>query len=166
MTEPAHSGDLLQSVRQTIQQRAQSPARAWPQIGRDVLLLEEDGPGGCLLFSCRTDQSMSNPMGIVHGGVTASLVDTCMGITCGIQCGLITPTISMTINYARPVPLDASIVVRTRTVRCGATAGHIEAEVYPAGQPETLLVTASGAYSTKPNNLSGGRAPWEEEPAP
>jgi len=89
-----------------------------------------------------------------------------MGITCGIQCGLITPTISMTINYARPVPLDASIVVRTRTVRCGATAGHIEAEVYPAGQPETLLVTASVAYSTKPNSLSGGRAPWEEEPAP
>ena len=80
--------------------------------------------------------------------------------------GLITPTISMTINYACPVPLDASIVVRTRTVRCGATAGHIEAEVYPAGQPETLLVTASGAYSTKPNSLSGGRAPWEEEPAP
>ena len=101
-----------------------------------------------------------------YDGVTAALVDSCMGITCGIQCGLITPTISMTINYARPVPLDASIVVRTRTVRCGATAGHIEAEVYPAGQPETLLVTASGAYSTKPNSLSGGRAPWEEEPAP
>ena len=158
--------ELRRLAARFIHLRTLMPTRAWPHIGQDVFLVEEDGPAGSLLFACRTEQSMSNPMGIVHGGVTAALVDSCMGITCGIQCGLITPTISMTINYARPVPLDASIVVRTRTVRCGATAGHIEAEVYPAGQPETLLVTASGAYSTKPNNLSGGRAPWEEEPAP
>ena len=135
-----------------LQRRARETPAGMPDPSADLTLLDCDGPSGSLTLG--------------YGGVTAALVDSCMGITCGIQCGLITPTISMTINYARPVPLDASIVVRTRTVRCGATAGHIEAEVYPAGQPETLLVTASGAYSTKPNNLSGGRAPWEEEPAP
>ena len=150
MTEPAHSGDLLQSVRQTIQQRAQSPARAWPQIGRDVLLLEEDAPGGCLLFSCRTDQSMSNPMGIVHGGVTASLVDSCMGVTCGAQAGCtFTPTITMTVNYARPVPLDADIQVRTRTVRIGGSSGQMSAEVFPAGRPDELLATATGVYAIR-----------------
>ena len=137
-----------------------------PDPSADLTLLDCDGLSGSLTLGYATKPWMANVWGVVHGGVTAALVDSCMGITCGIQCGLITPTISMTINYARPVPLDASIVVRTRTVRCGATAGHIEAEVYPAGQPETLLVTASGAYSTKPNSLSGGRAPWEEEPAP
>ena len=149
-----------------LQLRAREIPPGMPDPSADLTLLDCDGPSGSLTLGYATKPWMANVWGVVHGGVTAALVDSCMGITCGIQCGLITPTISMTINYARPVPLDASIVVRTRTVRCGATAGHIEAEVYPAGQPETLLVTASGAYSTKPNNLSGGRAPWEEEPAP
>ena len=149
-----------------LQLRAREIPAGMPAPSADLTLLDCDGPSGSLTPGYATKPWMANVWGVVHGGVTAALVDSCMGITCGIQCGLITPTISMTINYARPVPLDASIVVRTRTVRCGATAGHIEAEVYPAGQPETLLVTASGAYSTKPNSLSGGRAPWEEEPAP
>jgi uncharacterized protein (TIGR00369 family) len=149
-----------------LQRRAREIPAGMPDPSADLTLLDCDGPSGSLTLGYATKPWMANVWGVVHGGVTAALVDSCMGITCGIQCGLITPTISMTINYARPVPLDASIVVRTRTVRCGATAGHIEAEVYPAGQPETLLVTASGAYSTKPNSLSGGRAPWEEEPAP
>ena len=149
-----------------LQLRAREIPAGMPDPSADLPLLDCDGPSGSLTLGYATKPWMANVWGVVHGGVTAALVDSCMGITCGIQCGLITPTISMTINYARPVPLDASIVVRTRTVRCGATAGHIEAEVYPAGQPETLLVTASGAYSTKPNSLSGGRAPWEEEPAP
>ena len=149
-----------------LQLRAREIPAGMPDPSADLTLLDCDGPSGSLTLGYATKPWMANVWGVVHGGVTAALVDSCMGITCGIQCGLITPTISMTINYARPVPLDASIVVRTRTVRCGATAGHIEAEVYPAGQPETLLVTASGAYSTKPNNRSGGRAPWEEEPAP
>ena len=149
-----------------LQLRAREIPAGMPDPSADLTLLDCDGPSGSLTLGYATKPWTANVWGVVHGGVTAALVDSCMGITCGIQCGLITPTISMTINYARPVPLDASIVVRTRTVRCGATAGHIEAEVYPAGQPETLLVTASGAYSTKPNSLSGGRAPWEEEPAP
>ncbi len=149
-----------------LQLRAREIPAGMPDPSADLTLLDCDGPSGSLTLGYATKPWMANVWGVVHGGVTAALVDSCMGITCGIQCGLITPTISMTINYARPVPLNASIVVRTRTVRCGATAGHIEAEVYPAGQPETLLVTASGAYSTKPNSLSGGRAPWEEEPAP
>lgn len=149
-----------------LQRRAREIPAGMPDPSADLTLLDCDGPSGSLTLGYATKPWMANVWGVVHGGVTAALVDSCMGITCGIQCGLITPTISMTVNYARPVPLDASIVVRTRTVRCGATAGHIEAEVYPAGQPETLLVTASGAYSTKPNSLSGGRAPWEEEPAP
>ena len=90
--------------------RTLMPTRAWPHIGQDVFLVEEDGPAGSLLFACRTEQSMSNPMGIVHGGVTASLVDTCMGVACTAQSGgLPTPTVTMTVNYARPVPLDREI---------------------------------------------------------
>ena len=141
--------------------RAEGTPNGIPDPSAELTLLDCDGPTGSLVLGYRTKPWMANIWGVVHGGVIATLVDTCMGITCGIQCGVITPTISMTVNYARPVPLDTDIVVCTRTVRCGATSGQISAEVYPAGQPDKLLVTASGAYSTKPNKLSGGRPLWE-----
>ncbi len=141
---------LRRSIAQVIRRRAQSPARAWPRAGRDFFLLEEDGPAGTVLYACRTDPSMANPLGIVHGGVTAALVDTCMGVACSAQCGgAATPTVTMTVNYARPVPLDADIRVRVRTVRVGLTSAQMSAEVFLAEQPEEPLATASAVYAVK-----------------
>lgn len=142
--------ELYQSAVKFIAQRIDSPAQAWPRFGKDIALVEEDGPAGSLLFACHTDASMSNPLGIVHGGVTASLVDTCMGITCSAQCErAVTPTVSMTVNYARPVPLDAEIRVCARTVRVGASSGQMSAEVFLADRPDEILATASGIYAVR-----------------
>ena len=137
--------ELYRSAEKFITRRVNSPARAWPRFGKDITLVDGDGPAGSLLFSCHTDASMSNPLGIVHGGVTASLVDTCMA-----QCErAATPTVSMTLNYARPVPLDAEVRVRARTVRVGASSGQMSAEVSLAARPDEILVTASGIYAIR-----------------
>ena len=150
MTQNITQTELRRNAEKFIAARADSPARAWPRFGEDVALLDEDGPAGFLSFSCHTDASMSNPLGVVHGGITATLVDTCMGITCAAQCGgTPTPTITMTVNYARPVPLDADIQVRVYTVRVGATSGQMTAEVLLAERPEEILATATGVYSVK-----------------
>lgn len=142
--------ELYRSAEEFITRRVNSPARAWPRFGKDIALVDGDGPAGSLLFACRTDASMSNPLGIVHGGVTAALVDTCMGVTCAAQCGgAATPTITMTVNYALPVPLDAEIRVRARTIRVGTASGQMSAEVFPAGRPEEILVTATGVYAIR-----------------
>ena len=124
-------------------------AHAWPNPARDLSLVDQDGPDGTLTFACQTTPAMANVIGIVHGGVTAALVDTCMGITCGCQAGCVTPTISMTVNYARPIPLDALVHVQAHIARCGATSGQMWAEVYPAGDPKAVFATATGVYSTK-----------------
>ena len=151
MTNLTSHEELQRNAAKFIGLRMQSPAQAWPLFGRDVDLVAEDGgPAGSLLFSCHTDESMVNPLGVVHGGVTASLVDTCMGITCSAQCErMATPTISMTVNYARPVPPNSEIRVRTYTTRVGATSGQMSAEVFCEENPEELLVTATGVYSIK-----------------
>lgn len=153
--------ELRRRVLGFLRYRGTATPSGMPDPSALLTLLDCDGPTGSLLLGYDTKPWMANVWGVVHGGIVATLVDTCMGITCGIQCGFITPTVSMTVNYARPVLLNASIVVHTRTVRCGATSGQISAEIYPAGEPDKLLVTASGAYCTKPNNLSGGTVPWE-----
>ena len=150
MCELMPNRDLRQCARQSIALRLQSPAQAWPRFGRDPTLVDEDGPDGSLLFACHTDPSMSNPLGIVHGGITASLLDTCMGVTCSAQCGrAATPTVTMTVNYVRPVPRDAELRVRTRTVRIGRTTGQLSAEVFPAGRPDEVFATATGVYAIR-----------------
>lgn len=150
MCELMPNRDLRQCARQSIALRLQSPAQAWPRFGRDLTLVDEDGPDGSLLFACHTDPSMSNPLGIVHGGIIASLLDTCMGVTCSAQCGrAATPTVTMTVNYVRPVPLDAELRVRTRTVRIGRTTGQLSAEVFPAGRPDEVFATATGVYAIR-----------------
>lgn len=162
MSHQIETQELRRRVRLIMEQRVQKNPRGMPDPSADLTLIDCDGPTGSLVLSYRTQPWMANIWGVVHGGVLANLVDTCMGITCTVQCGVITPTISMTVNYARPVPLDAEVMVRTRTVRCGATSGQLYAEVCLAGQPDRPLVTASGAYCTKPNGLNGGRPLWDK----
>ena len=165
MTQTIKTQELRRRVQSILKRRAEVNPQGMPDPSADLTLIDCDGPTGSLTLSYRTKPWMANVWGVVHGGVTANLVDTCMGITCAVQCGVITPTISMTVNYARPVPLDAEVIVRTRTVRCGATSGQLYAEVCLAEQPDKPLVTASGAYCTKPNDLGGGGPLWDEESA-
>lgn len=162
MAKPLTTEELRRRALAFLNYRAKNTPEAKPDPSADLTLVDCDGPTGSLTLRYNTKPWMANVWGVVHGGVVATLVDSCMGITCGIQCDVITPTVSMTVNYARPVPLDTPIEVRTRTVRCGATSGQMSAEVYPVGKPEELLVTASGAYCTKKNDLFGGKTPWEE----
>ena len=161
MAQRIETEELRRRVQSFLKRRAEKTPGGMPDPSADLTLLDCDGPAGSLVLGYRTRPWMANIWGVVHGGVAANLVDTCMGITCAAQCGVITPTISMTVNYARPVPLDAEVTVRTRTIRCGATSGQMYAEVCLAGRPDEPLVTASGAYCTKPNGLSGGEPLWE-----
>ena len=162
MFHPLTTEEMRRRAQAFLQYRAKEMPKAMPDPSAALTLIDCDGPAGVLVLGYETKPWMANIWGVVHGGVTATLVDTCMGITCGVQSGVITPTVSMTVNYARPVPLNARIEVRTRTICCGSTSGQIYAEVYPAGQPEQLLATASGAYCTKKNDLFGEKTPWEE----
>lgn len=150
MNQPISREELYRKAKIIAERRFQSPAQAWPKLGQDFTVVEEDGPAGSLLFSCHMDRSMVNPMGIVHGGITASLVDTCMGVTCSAQCGSIAcPTISMTVNYARPVPPDVDVWVLVQTIWVGGTSGQMSAELFLPEKAEEPLVTATGVYSTK-----------------
>ena len=163
MAQTIETKELRRRVQSILERRRAANPQGVPDPSADLTLVDCDGPAGSLTLRYRTRPWMANIWGTVHGGVTANLVDTCMGITCAVQCGVITPTVSMTINYARPVPLDAEVVVRIRTIRCGTTSGQMAAEVCLPEQPDRPLATASGVYCTKPNGLGGGEPLWDEE---
>ena len=73
-----------------LQLRAREIPAGMPDPSADLTLLDCDGPSGSLTLGYATKPWMANVWGVVHGGVTASLVDTCMGIVCGCQAGCVT----------------------------------------------------------------------------
>ncbi len=111
-------------------------------------LVECDGPGRTALLSIRTYRWMSNPIGMTHGGMVTAILDSSMGILCAAQYGVITPTITMTTNYLRPVPLDRELHIRVRCTYPGGGSAQLNAEMYLAGDLTSPLATASGVYYT------------------
>lgn len=94
-----------------------------------------------------TQDWMTNPSQMVHGGVTASLLDFTMGLLaryCGT--GYMTPTISMEVSYLRPAPLNRRIYVEAQATMAGFTICHATAKAWAEGTPEKPIATASGAY--------------------
>ena len=163
MAQRIETDELRRRLQSILKRRRLMNPQGIPNPSADLTLIDCDGPTGSLTLSYRTKPWMANGLGVVHGGVIANLVDTCMGVTCTAQSGVITPTITLTINYARPVPLEAEVLVRVRTIRCGATSGQMYAEVFLPDRPEDRLVTASGAYSTTASGRGDGEPIWDED---
>ena len=95
-------------------------------------------------------KEFANPSGVVlHGGLSGVVFDTAMGWLSSIYAGCMTPTISMTISYLRPIPITEPVLVRARLDKPGSTVNYVSAAAYNAGNPEKFLATATGTYYAK-----------------
>lgn len=141
---------LREAVEHILAQRSRIPSDAILLTRLLPTLVDCDGPGRSLEFAYDTQPWMTNPMGMVHGGVIATMVDNAMGMSCSCLCGHSTPTVTMNVSYARSVPLNARVHLRARVLYCGSTTAQVTAEIYLPEQPDRVLVSASGVYFTKP----------------
>lgn len=84
-----------------------------PTMRIDLAEVEE----GRIVFSGQPDFSFLNPMGTVHGGWIAAILDSAMGcsVHSTLKPGQLYTTTAMTINYVRPLMADSG------EVRCEAT---------------------------------------------
>lgn len=103
-----------------------------------------------LELAYETKSWMANPMKVVHGGMVALLLDNVMGMLGWCLCSHSTPTISMTVNYPRPVPLDTTVHLRAKMVMLGRTSSQLAAELFLPDAPHRVLAYATGVYYTKP----------------
>ncbi len=73
------------------------------------------------MFVGRPTAAFLNPLGTVHGGWIATLLDAAMGcaVHSTLRPGQLYTTTSMTVNYVRALPGDGE------AVRCGASAVHV-----------------------------------------
>ena len=93
-------------------------------------------------FAFTVRKEMTNPAGMLHGGVTAGMIDDCMGVTFFIL-GLdyFYPTINLNIDFFAPANQGETVLVSTQVVKQGKTVINIKAEVL--NQQTKLLATAT-----------------------
>ena len=113
---------------------------------------------GTELYSCDFETStvtlvmdpkpwMGNPMGILHGGVTASVLDMTMGLLCRYcSGGNMTPTVNMNVSYLRSGPLDKRLYIRADLTKRGMTICYASGSIWAEGAEDKPIATSTGAY--------------------
>jgi uncharacterized protein (TIGR00369 family) len=98
---------------------------------------------GDVVFGCLPDESVYNPIGVVHGGLVCTLLDTVAG--CAVHSTLPADvgytSVEIKISYLRPVRAGVELIAHGWVTKPGRRVAFAEADVRdPSG---TLLATAS-----------------------
>ena len=100
-----------------------------------------------VLLAAELEDWMTNPSGMVHGGVTASLLDFTMGILARYcTTGCMTPTVSMQVNYLRPIPPEKTVFLEASVTMAGFSLCHTAARAWAEGAEKLPVATATGVY--------------------
>lgn len=88
-------------------------------------------------FRCVPDDSFLNPLGLVHGGLLCTLMDSAMGVAVQtkLPADLGGASIELKVSFLKPLPYDGGeIEVRGRALRVGRRVAFAEGHAYdPAG---------------------------------
>ncbi len=108
------------------------------------------------MFSVAADEMHENPMGSMHGGIVATLVDSAMGcaVFSMLPVGTAYTTLELKTNYVRPIVQNTGVVrAEGRVVHIGGRVATTEARVVDADgtlyahATSTCLIIASEGRS-------------------
>lgn len=118
------------------------------------LVLHQD-PDGSLRGALTLGLPYQGPPGLVHGGISALLLDHALGLA-NARAGTPAVTAELTMRYLRPVPLHTEIVVTARRISVDGRKIRAEGAVSVDGEP---CVAAAGLWITTPTVDYGPRPP-------
>ena len=83
---------------------------------------------GYIKFSCRADQRHLNPLGGVHGGFAATVLDSVTGcaVHTMLEAGVGYGTVDLNIKMLRAVPMDKELVAEGRITHLSKKIGVSE----------------------------------------
>jgi uncharacterized protein (TIGR00369 family) len=100
-------------------------------IGMRIVKVER----GRVVFECTPDESVYNPIGVVHGGLVCTLADTVTGcsVHTTLEMGTGYTSIDITVNYLRPVTLASGTLTATgKVTKPGRRVAMAAAEIHDA----------------------------------
>jgi uncharacterized protein (TIGR00369 family) len=90
-----------------------------------------------------------NPVGNVHGGYIAVLVDDVAGMALMSLIGSGAPTVSLQVDYLNPMPLGRTYTARGEVIRAGKATAIVDVHVYDA---DDLLVARGKCFFQLPSS--------------
>ncbi len=102
-------------------------------IGALIGMQVEEVQDGTVSFSTLTRAEFANPLGSVHGGICATMLDSVMGcaVHSTLPAGVGYSTLELSVNYIRTVPTDGRKLIATgTTVHVGRTTATAEGKVH------------------------------------
>ena len=116
---------------------------------------------GVVTFTLTPCESHYNPIGMVHGGVTATLLDSAMG--CAVHSelppGVGYTTLELNANYLRPILAETgSVRCRARVVHRGGTVATAEGRAWREADDELLAHATTTCLILRDGNGNGRQA--------
>ncbi len=101
---------------------------------------------GRVVFECTPGESAYNPIGLVHGGLVATLADSVLG--CAVHTtlakGYLYTSIDLNVAYLRPVSVASGRLRAVGTVtKPGRRVGFAQAEIFEAAGKIVATATSS-----------------------
>ena len=98
---------------------------------------------GDVAFGCLPDESVYNPIGVVHGGLVCTLLDTVCGcaVHTTLPAGVAYTSIEIKVNYLRPVRAGIELFAHGWVTKPGRRVAFAEGDVRDADG--VVLATAS-----------------------
>jgi len=98
------------------------------------------------VISIEMRDDLRQPSGVLHGGVTATLIDTAMAfaVRTRLEPTAATATIDLTVHYLRPL-LSGRAICMAKTVRAGKRIFTVSAEV--ENDEGKLIATGLSTYT-------------------
>ena len=116
-----------------------------PPINRLLRMTAVSVEEGTVEFRCLPDESAYNPIGLVHGGLVCTLLDSVVGcaVHTTLPAGMGYTSLEIKVSYLRPVRHGAGELTATgRIAKAGRRVAFADAEV--RDQHGRLTATASG----------------------
>ena len=98
------------------------------------------------VISIEMRDDLRQPSGVLHGGVTATLIDTAMAfaVRTRLEKEAKTATIDLTVHYLRPL-VDGKAICTGRVIRAGKRVFTVSADVH--NEEGKLIATGLSTYT-------------------
>ena len=105
---------------------------------------------GFVRFLVKADKRHLNPMGGIHGGFSASVMDTITGcaVHTMMEAGVGYSTINLNVKMIRPIPIDVELIAEGRIInrsrRLAVSEGTIKDEngkIYASGSATCMILS-------------------------
>ena len=101
---------------------------------------------GRVVFTCTPDESSYNPLGVVHGGLVCTLLDSVTGcaVHSTLDAGSSYTSIDLSVSYLRPVTVASGELTATGVAtKVGRRVGFAEGRVLDAAGRAVATATSS-----------------------